>query len=74
MFRNNIDAIHLEKKFFDNLMNSVLNVKGKLKDNVKSALDLVDICSRSELHVKKQGKCHVFIYKLDSDLKDEFFD
>lgn len=44
-----------------------------MKDNVKSALDL-HICSRSELHVNKQGKGHVFIYKLDSDMKDEFFD
>lgn len=44
-----------------------------MKDNVKSALDL-HICSRSELHVNKQGKGHVFIYKLDSDMKDEVFD
>ena len=48
--------MHIEKNFFDNLMNTILNVQGKTKDNLKSRLDLVDICARSELHVDENGR------------------
>ncbi|CAN6919019.1 unnamed protein product, partial [Brassica oleracea] len=48
--------MHIEKNFFDNLMNTVLNIQGKTKDNLKSRLDLVDICDRSELHVDENDK------------------
>ncbi|XP_056864276.1 uncharacterized protein LOC130511354 [Raphanus sativus] len=51
LLRHNLDVMHIEKNFFDNLMNTVLNIQGKTKDNLKSRLDLVDICDRPELHV-----------------------
>ena len=51
LLRHNLDVMHVEKNFFDNLMNTILNVQGKTKDNLKSRHDLVDISSRKELHV-----------------------
>ena len=66
--------MHIEKNFFDNLMNTILNVQGKTKDNLKSRLDLVDICARSELHVDENGRAHFPIYRLDAEGKDAFFD
>ena len=72
--RHNLDVMRIEKNFFDNLMNTILNVQGKTKDNLKSGLDLVDICDRSELHVDENGKAHVPIYRLNEAAKEEFFD
>ncbi|XP_013608188.1 PREDICTED: uncharacterized protein LOC106314941 [Brassica oleracea var. oleracea] len=66
--------MHIEKNFFDNLMNTVLNIQGKTKDNLKSRLDLVDICDRSELHVDENGTAPFPIYRLDGARKEEFFD
>ena len=56
LLRHNLDVMHIEKNFFDNLMNTILNVQGKTKDNLKSRLNLVDICARSELHVDENGR------------------
>ncbi|KAG7564162.1 hypothetical protein ISN44_As10g009280 [Arabidopsis suecica] len=39
------DVMHTEKNFLGNLMNTVVNVQGKTKDNLKSRLDLPDIFS-----------------------------
>ncbi|XP_059290070.1 uncharacterized protein LOC132043617 [Lycium ferocissimum] len=66
--------MHIEKNFFDNLMNTILNVQGKTKDNLKSRLDLVDICDRSELHVDENGRAPFPIYRLDAEGKNAFFD
>ncbi|XP_013624193.1 PREDICTED: uncharacterized protein LOC106330231 [Brassica oleracea var. oleracea] len=74
LLRHNLDVMHVEKNFFDNLMNTILNVQGKTKDNLKSRYDLVDICSRSELHVDAQGKSPPPIYRLDAAGKAELFD
>ena len=74
LLRHNLDVMHVEKNFFDNLMNTILNVQGKTKDNLKSRYDLVDICSRSELHVDAQGKSPPPIYRLNAAGKAELFD
>ena len=63
----------MEKNFFDNLMNTVLNVQGKTKDNLKTRLDLVDICDHPELHIDEHGEAPIPIYQLDAAAKDEFF-
>ncbi|XP_013654443.2 uncharacterized protein LOC106359260 [Brassica napus] len=47
LLRHNLDFMHVEKNFFDNLINMVLNVPGKTKDNAKSRMDLPDLCRRS---------------------------
>ncbi|XP_013624132.1 PREDICTED: uncharacterized protein LOC106330138 [Brassica oleracea var. oleracea] len=74
LLRHCLDVMHIEKNFFDNLMNTILDVQGKTKDNLKSRLDLVDICARPELHVDEHGKGPIPIYRLDATAKEEFFD
>ncbi|XP_048622962.1 uncharacterized protein LOC125592025 [Brassica napus] len=49
LLRHNVDFMHVEKNFFDNLINTVLNVPGKTKDNAKSRMDLPDLCRRWRL-------------------------
>lgn len=74
LLRHNLDVMHIEKNIFDNIMNTILNVKGKTKDNLKSILDLPDICARESLHVDGRGRLPMPIYRLDAAAKQEFFD
>lgn len=74
LLRHNLDVMHVEKNVFDNLMNTVLNVQGKTKDNLKSRLDLPNICSRGELHVNANGRGPIPVYRLDARSKEQFFD
>jgi len=37
MLRHNLDVMHIEKNFFDNIFNTVMDVKGKTKDNDKAS-------------------------------------
>ena len=72
LIRHNLDVMHIEKKNFDNIFNTVMNVKGKTKDNAKSREDLKEFCHRPELHqdanVKKYPKA---CYTLDKDGKEQ---
>ena len=74
LLQHNLDVMHIEKNFFDNLMNTILNIPSKTKDNLKSRLDLVDICARPELHVDEEGQAPFPIYRLDAAGKGEFLD
>ena len=72
LLRHNVDFMHVEKNFFDNLINTVLNVPGKTKDNAKSRMDLPDLCRRSQLHMKDDGTMPVPIFRLSKEEKKEF--
>lgn len=50
--------MHIEKNACDNVVDTLLNIEGKSKDNLKGRLDLVDIGIRSELHpqISEGGK------------------
>lgn len=74
LLRHNLDVMHIEKNFFDNMMNTMLNVLGKTKDNLNSRLDLPEICSRHYLHVMANGKCLIPVYWLDATSKQRFFE
>ena len=41
--------MHIEKNYFDNLFNTVMDVKGKTKDNPKARMDIKEYCKRKEL-------------------------
>jgi len=41
LLRHNLDVMHIEKNFFDNVFNTVMDVKVKTKDNEKARLDVV---------------------------------
>ena len=66
--------MHVEKNFFDNLINTVLNVPGKTKDNAKSRMDIPDLCRRSQLHMKDDGTMPVPIFRLSKEEKKNFCD
>ena len=67
-----MDVIHIEKKNFDNIFNTVMNVKGKTKDNAKSRKDLKEFCHRPELHRDENAnKYPKACYTLDKDGKEQ---
>ena len=47
--------MHIEKNEVDNIINTLLNLDGKTKDNLKARQDLKDIGLRSKLHLEKVG-------------------
>ena len=51
LLRHNLDVMHIEKNFFENIINTVMDVNGKTKDNAKSRMDVVEICDRPKLHL-----------------------
>ncbi|CAI8614984.1 unnamed protein product [Vicia faba] len=46
--------MHIEKNFFDNVFNTVMDVKDRTKDNVKARQDMEILCNRKELELKPQ--------------------
>lgn len=73
LLHHNLDVMHIEKNFFDNIINTLLNVQGKTKDNVKSRLDLADICNRKDLHMTSDGKAPVPLFRLSPQSKTCLF-
>jgi len=37
------DVLHIEKKIFDNMMHTLLNMQRRSKNNLKTRLDLLDM-------------------------------
>ncbi|XP_073314813.1 uncharacterized protein [Primulina huaijiensis] len=50
--RHCLDVMHAEKNVFEYLINTLMNVKGKTKDNVAARLDMVKMGVRPELAPK----------------------
>lgn len=48
--RHMLDVMHIVKNIFDNVFNTVMNVKGKSKDHLKARMDLKDLHIRPQLH------------------------
>ncbi|XP_021603851.1 uncharacterized protein LOC110608873 [Manihot esculenta] len=66
LIRHNLDVMHIEKNFFDNLFNTIMNIEGKTKDNAKAREDMREICRRPELEVNAEtGRYPKAIYALD---------
>jgi len=51
LLRHNIDVMHIEKNFFDNVFNTVMDIKGKTKGNEKARLDVVELYLRGDLEL-----------------------
>jgi hypothetical protein len=43
--------MHIEKNVFENIFNTVMDVKGKTKDNIKARLDLALFCNRKNMEL-----------------------
>ncbi|XP_059302223.1 uncharacterized protein LOC132054190 [Lycium ferocissimum] len=41
LLRHNLDVMHIEKNYFNNLFNTVMDVRDKTKDNIKARKDLM---------------------------------
>jgi len=51
LLRHNLDVMHIEKNMFENIFNTVMDVKGKTKDNIKARLDIVLYCNRKNMEL-----------------------
>jgi hypothetical protein len=50
LLRHNIDVMHTEKNVVDNILGTLLNMNGKIKDNLESRQDLCKMNLRPKLH------------------------
>ncbi|XP_070014701.1 uncharacterized protein [Nicotiana sylvestris] len=57
---HNLYVMHIEKNYFDNFFNTVMDVKGKTKDNLKARMDLQEYCRRLELYLQTTNNGKVF--------------
>jgi hypothetical protein len=48
---HNLDVMHIEKNMFENIFNTVMDVKGKTKDNIKARLDIALYCNRKNMEL-----------------------
>jgi hypothetical protein len=52
---HNLDVMHIEKNVFDNIFNTIMDVKGKTKDNIKARLDIALFCNRKNMELVFDG-------------------
>ncbi|XP_020082200.1 uncharacterized protein LOC109705831 isoform X1 [Ananas comosus] len=55
LLRHNLDLMHIEKNITDSILGTIMNIKGKTKDTIKSRLDLQAMHIRPELHPVRKG-------------------
>ncbi|KAK4400345.1 hypothetical protein Sango_1140600 [Sesamum angolense] len=51
---HNLDVMHIEKNIFDNIFNTMMDIKGKTKDNMNAWRDLKIICNRPKLELDER--------------------
>jgi len=47
--------MHIEKNMFENIFNTVMDVKGKTKDNIKARLDIALFCNYKNMELVCDG-------------------
>lgn len=55
LIRHNLDVMHVEKNVFDNVYNTVMDIKDKTKDNLNARMDMRDLCRRRDLELVDLG-------------------
>jgi hypothetical protein len=55
LLHHNLDVMHIEKNVFENIFNTVMDVKEKTKDNIKSRLDVALFCNRKNMELVCDG-------------------
>ncbi|KAL9390464.1 hypothetical protein Peur_019069 [Populus x canadensis] len=55
LLRHNLDVMHIEKNVFENIFNTVIDVKGKTKDNIKARLDVALFCNHKNMELVCDG-------------------
>nr|XP_009791250.1 PREDICTED: uncharacterized protein LOC104238556 [Nicotiana sylvestris]XP_009791251.1 PREDICTED: uncharacterized protein LOC104238556 [Nicotiana sylvestris]XP_009791252.1 PREDICTED: uncharacterized protein LOC104238556 [Nicotiana sylvestris]XP_009791253.1 PREDICTED: uncharacterized protein LOC104238556 [Nicotiana sylvestris]XP_009791254.1 PREDICTED: uncharacterized protein LOC104238556 [Nicotiana sylvestris]XP_009791255.1 PREDICTED: uncharacterized protein LOC104238556 [Nicotiana sylvestris] len=74
---HNLDVMHIEKNICDIILGTLLNIKGKTKDTIKTRLDLQAMNIRKELHPIKNGDKYdlpTTCYTLSPEEKYKFCD
>jgi len=51
LLRHNLDVMHIEKNMFENIFNTIMDVKGKTKDNIKARMDIALYCNRKNMEL-----------------------
>jgi hypothetical protein len=57
VFRHNLDVMHIEKNMFENIFNMVMDVKEKIKNNIKARMNIVLFCDRQIMELLNDGVC-----------------
>jgi hypothetical protein len=47
--------MHIEKNVFENIFNTIIDVKGKKKDNINARLDIDLFCNRKNMELVFDG-------------------
>ena len=55
LLHHNLDVMHIEKNVFENIFNTVMDVKRKTKDNIKARLDVPVFCNRKNMELVCDG-------------------
>ncbi|KAL0306921.1 UNVERIFIED_CONTAM: hypothetical protein Sradi_6109400 [Sesamum radiatum] len=63
--------MHIEKNVFENIFNTVMDIKGKTKDNLDTRRDLKSICNRLELKLdeRRSNVIPKVVYTLGNEQK-----
>jgi hypothetical protein len=61
LLRHNLDVMHIEKNVMDNILGTILDISGKMKDNLAARLDLQEMELRPKLHpfIAANGKTYI---------------
>ncbi|XP_074314888.1 uncharacterized protein LOC141651059 [Silene latifolia] len=52
LIRHNLDVMHIEKNVFDQIIHTIMEVKGKIKDTISARKDLATHCKRRKLNME----------------------
>ena len=76
LVRHNLDVMHIVKNCFDNVFNTVMDVKGKTKDTLTARYDIQAICKRNELALNpgdtKRSKATYYLNKQEQRIVYEW--
>ncbi|XP_021744024.1 uncharacterized protein LOC110710077 [Chenopodium quinoa] len=56
LIRHNLDVMHIEKNFFDQLIHTVMDVKKHTCDTPSARNDIAKYCKRPQLHLEKNDR------------------
>ena len=48
---HNLDVMHIKKNMFENIFDTIMDVRGKTKDNIKARLDIALYCNRKTMEL-----------------------
>ncbi|XP_074293315.1 uncharacterized protein LOC141620305 [Silene latifolia] len=65
LIRHNLDVMHIEKNFFEQLIHMIMDVEGKSKDTIASRKELKCFYDRSKVHIRKDGSKPKAMFALD---------